>query len=142
MSLSHITILSLERSIVAIGGAFALYVFGDYTSLMKLLVFVIGLDFVTGVLKAAKQKKLNSSIGRNGVFRKIGMCMGVIFAHFIDVYAGSGDLFRNLIINFFIVTEFISISENLLALGVTMPKFIKTFLENTIDNSKYKLKSD
>jgi toxin secretion/phage lysis holin len=142
MSISDLTLISFERSLVAIFGAFALYLFGDYTSLMKLLVFVIGLDFVTGVLKAAKQQRLNSCIGRNGVFRKIGMCMGVVFAHFIDVYAGSGDLFRNLIINFFIITEFISISENLLALGVTMPKFIREFLENTIDKSQYKIKSD
>lgn len=130
--------MSLERYLVSIVGAFTLYLFGDYTYLMELLVYVIGLDFVTGILKASKQHKLNSTICGNGAYRKIGMGLGIVFGHFVDVYAGSGDLFRNLIINFFIITEFISISENLLALGVIMPKFIKTFLENTIDKTQFK----
>ena len=138
MSISNITLANTFKYLIAINGAIILYLFGNITALMELLVGVICLDFITGLLKAKKQKKLNSTIGRNGVYRKLGIGLGVVFAHFIDLYLESGNLFRDLIINFFIVTEFISISENLLALGIIMPKFIKDFLENSIDSKKYK----
>lgn len=112
-----------------VSGGMLLYLFGNFTEAMYLLATVMMLDFSTGTLKGLYQRKLNSSVSRNGIIKKIGMIMGVAIAFMIDKHVGTGFLFRDLIVNMFIVTELISNLENLAEIGVIMPTFVKKFLE-------------
>src|SRR5699024_9502946 len=52
-----------------------------------LLGFVF-FDVVTGLLRAGKDRKLNSSVNFDGLIRKAGILLGVVFLTFIDIYLG------------------------------------------------------
>lgn len=48
-------------------------------NLLKVLAICIVLDTIFGILRAIKQKKVNSNIGIDGIIRKVGMLTSVIF---------------------------------------------------------------
>lgn len=87
-------------------------------------------DVLTGYIKALKNKKLNSSISRDGYIKKVGWVIAILLGYLIDLLVG---------INLFLIgsaivcisTEGISIYENLGEVGVNLP-FKKYFekLEN------------
>jgi len=117
------------RFISSILGSLCLYIFGEPTQFMYILAYVIFLDFLTGTLKAMYLKKLNSAVSRNGILRKIGLFVSISAIHMFDLFMGSGNLFRDLLVNMFIVTELISIIENLSEIGIVIPKFVTKILK-------------
>ena len=91
-------------------------------------------DVLTGYLKAFKNKKVNSSVSRDGYIKKLGwfvsLILGVAVNYFMCV--------KTLLIGTAIVcftTEFISVYENLRAIGVKLP-FDKYFekVKDGVDN--------
>ena len=98
--------------------------------LCSILIFT---DVVTGYLKALKNKKLNSSVSRDGYIKKIGwivaLMLGVALDYFIRVHIF---LLGTAIVC--ITTEAISVYENLSDVGVKLP-FAKYF-EKVKDNVK------
>ena len=107
--------------------------------LIKILMIVIVLDTIFGILRAIKEKVVNSSIGIDGIIRKIGMVIAIIFLIAIDVIIsvnligflpedfrsfihveriGSSDLFMYL----FIVFEILSILKNMILCKLPIPK--------------------
>lgn len=93
----------------------------------------ICVDFVTGILVAAKNGKLKSRTCSNGMFRSIGECI-VLF-----IFMGVSTLIPNLELVFstfvigFIFKEALSIIENLIKLDVWIPDGIKKMLEVGVD---------
>ena len=51
---------------------------------LKILGIVITLDTIFGILRAIKEKSLNSCIGIDGIIRKVGMLISIIFLMAID----------------------------------------------------------
>ena len=96
--------------------------------LCSILIFT---DVITGYLKAFKNRKINSSISRDGYIKKIGwivaLLLGVTLDYFIHVNIF---LFGTAIVC--ITTEAISVYENLSDVGVKLP-FAKYF-EKVKDN--------
>ena len=45
----------------------------------KLLLLIIVMDIVFGVIRAIKEKKLNSTIGIDGMIRKVAMITAMLF---------------------------------------------------------------
>lgn len=88
----------------------------------SILIFT---DVLTGYLKAFKNKKINSSISRDGYIKKVGwmvaLILGVAMDYFIHVHIF---LFGTAIVC--IATEAISVYENLADVGVKLP-FAKYF---------------
>lgn len=83
----------------------------------SILIFT---DVLTGYLKAFKNKKINSSISRDGYIKKVGwmvaLILGVAMDYFIHVHIF---LFGTAIVC--IATEAISVYENLADVGVKLP---------------------
>ena len=50
----------------------------------KILIIVVVLDTIFGILRAIKEKKVNSAIGIDGIIRKIGMIIAITFLSIID----------------------------------------------------------
>lgn len=48
-------------------------------NLLKALVICIVLDTIFGILRAIKERKLNSNIGIDGTIRKAGMMISILF---------------------------------------------------------------
>ena len=95
-----------------------------------LLVFVI-IDYVMGVMVAYMHHSLSSSVGFNGIFRKISVFFLVGIAHVVDKYVlGDTATLRTAVCLFYVANEGISILENTDALGLPIPDFLKSRLLN------------
>lgn len=105
----------------------------DARTLFILCSILIFSDVLTGYLKAFKNKKVNSSISRDGFIKKIGwvisLILGIALDYFIQVHVFLlGTAFVCM------ATEGISIYENLSEIGVKLP-FAKYFekVKDTIE---------
>lgn len=125
----------LSMLIGSVGGVL-IYIFGGIDVIMKTLLILIVLDYITGVLKAVYEKKLNSQIGFRGIIKKTILMMVVAAAvaiqNVIDMPV------REIIITFFICNEAISLLENAGAV-IPIPGRIKNMLEKLRDDNISKL---
>ena len=114
---------------------------------IKILIIVIVLDTIFGILRAIKEKSVNSCIGIDGIIRKVGMLIAIFFLSLIDTIVdinligfipedireiaqmgkvGISDLFGLL----FIVFEILSIFKNAILCKLPIPKKLQDFLQN------------
>lgn len=104
-------------------------------SMFMLFFYAIILDFITGIVSAAKEGRLKSAICRNGIFRSIGECFLLISSIMINNVVCDVNL--DPIITYFIIgftlKEFISILGNLSRLGVWIPQFLKKSIQDEIN---------
>ncbi len=101
-----------------------------------LLIFLL-LDYLTGVLVAVMEKKINSTIGRKGIFNKVGILLCVILCKMIDLLGIKGlSPLVPLVTFFFILNESFSILENLGKLNVPVPSFLISILEGFQEKNK------
>lgn len=92
----------------------------DPKTLFILCGIFIFSDILTGYLKAIKNKKLNSSISRDGYIKKISWIISILLGFTIDYFVN---------VNIFLIgsavvciaTEGISVYENLGELGINLP---------------------
>ena len=116
-------------------------------NMFKVLIIVIVMDIVFGILRAIREKKINSTVGIDGMIRKTGMLLSVIFTAMIDVvinlnligfipddikgalkldYVGFNEMFTLL----YIIFEFLSISKNMVLCKLPIPSKWQKTLEN------------
>ncbi len=77
-------------------------------------------DVLTGYLKAFKNKKMNSSISRDGYIKKVGWVIAILLGFLVDLLVG---------VNLFLIgsaivciaTEGVSVYENLGEVGINVP---------------------
>lgn len=105
------------------------YFLGGWDNTIRTLALVMTLDYITGVCKAIKQKKLNSKTGFLGFLKKIGYFVIVALAVVIDDLSGETGVVRTMVIYFFIANDGLSILENWGAIGLPMPKKLIDMLE-------------
>jgi toxin secretion/phage lysis holin len=120
---------NLFKTIVAIGGAAASYLFGGWSSLLSILLTFVVLDYVTGFAAAAKEGKLNSEVGAWGIAKKVGIFGIVAVAHLVDSALGDAHLFRDAAIFFFLANELLSVIENAGRIGVPIPPVMQRAVE-------------
>lgn len=94
-------------------------------TLFTLCGIFIFTDVLTGYLKAFKNKKVNSSISRDGYLKKISWLIALILGFAFDYFVGV-QLFLIGTALVCMSTEGISVYENLGELGVSLP-FAKYF---------------
>ena len=113
---------------------------------MKVLVVVIVLDLILGVLRAIREKNVNSCIGIDGMIRKVGMLIVIVFLTIIDAIidlnligfipeqlretlnfkeVGISSLFNIL----FVIFEILSIFKNMILCKLPIPKKLQDYLE-------------
>lgn len=107
----------------------AVYWLGGADVALKALIVAIVMDYVTGLLKAAYLKRLNSEIGLKGIIKKIGMLALVALAVLLDRATGDTGAVRTLVIYYLVANEGLSILENLGATGIKIPAGITKRLE-------------
>ncbi len=115
----------------------------------KLLLIVVVFDTIFGILRAIKERKINSCIGIDGMIRKAGMILSSLFLFIIDQVinlnllgfvpadilslvnidsVGIGDLFGIL----FIIFEFLSILKNMYKCKIPIPKKLHDLLKKLL----------
>ena len=103
-------------------------VLGGFDDALRLLIVLIVADYITGCAVAIKKKKLNSSVGFEGLLKKIIIIILVWVGFELDKALGSQFL-RNAIIFFYASNEGVSVLENTSKLGVPYPDKLKNILE-------------
>lgn len=117
---------------------------------VKLLLIVIVFDTFFGVLRAIRERKINSTIGIDGMIRKTGMIFSILFLSLIDYVVnidfigflpesiktvlninsavGISFLFNIL----FILFEALSILKNMIKCKLPIPKKLQSWLEKVM----------
>lgn len=116
--------------IIAAVGTLMAATLGGWDISLKLLTYMMIADYVTGVLGAVKNKRVNSDVMFWGGIRK-GIVLLVIFLTIqLDQFVGGqAPIFRTLAIYFYAGREGLSLIENFGVLGVPWPPAIKNALE-------------
>lgn len=127
---------TIQVIFAAIGGWLGWFLGGCDGLLIALLAFV-AVDYVTGVMCAVVDKKLSSSVGFKGIFKKILIFALVGVGHILDTMViGTGSVLRTAIIFFYLSNEGISLIENAGHLGLPIPAKLKTVLEQLHDRAE------
>lgn len=125
----------------------------------KILIIVIALDTIFGILRALKEKELNSCIGIDGLIRKTGMLITIFFLSMIDCIVDlnligfiPADLrsmlnlkdvgINNLFNLLFICFETLSIFKNMILCKLPIPKKLQTYLENIMKEFTTEIKKE
>lgn len=98
--------------ITSLIGGFACSWLGGWDVILRALVFLVILDYVTGILKALYTKTLSSHVGFKGLIRKIIIFIVVATAVVIQGVIGDSIPLREIVIIFFVCNEGISLLEN------------------------------
>ena len=110
------------------------FLFGDMEGLMVALVALIILDYISGVIAAAVEKRLSSEAGAKGIAKKIFMLLIVALANIVDINViGDGHVLKTVTVVFYICNECISLIENAGRIGVPVPKKLLDVLEQLRD---------
>lgn len=96
------------------------YLFGD-VKFLHLLLLLMGLDIVTGVVKALRNQNLWSRKSLFGYARKLLILVVIILANVIDQILGMNGAITYATVLFYIANEGLSILENMAELGVLVP---------------------
>lgn len=124
------------NSILALGLSLVTNLLGGFDNLIKALVFVIILDYLTGILRAIYHKELNSRVGLKGIIKKVFYFAIISLAFLLDNLIGADLFLRNSIIYFFIANEGLSILENYTACELPMIPKIKELLIQLRDEGR------
>ena len=95
--------------------------------LLKALIVLVILDYITGFIKGVYTKMLSSEIGFKGLLKKILIFIVVIVAVIIQGVINNSIPIREVVIVFFICNEGISILENA-AEFIPIPEKLKNLL--------------
>ena len=106
--------------------------------LFIMFFIAIVIDFLSGVLVAAKQGRLKSRTCSNGLFRSVGECIVLAMFLCIDYFIPNISLILSTFIIGFIFKEGLSIAENLTQLDVWIPDSIKRMLEVGVEKTNSK----
>lgn len=109
--------------------SFLIFLFGSFDFMLKTLLSLMFIDYITGVSRAFITKKVNSSIGGKGIIKKaVYLCVVAVAVILDDLLEVNGGL-RALIIYSFIFNEMLSILENSSAMGIKVPNILYKSLE-------------
>ncbi len=108
------------------GGLICRYL-GGWDLLLKSIIALVILDYITRILAALYTKTLSSQAGFKGLIKKIFIFIVIATSFIIQQILGDTIPLREVIITFFICNEGISILENASEF-IAIPGYLKTVL--------------
>lgn len=121
---------NMIQAVFTMVGGWLGYFLGGCDGLLFALVLFVAMDYITGVMCAAADRKLSSEVGFKGICRKVLIFLLVGMANVLDVQIiGSGSVFRTAVIFFYLSNEGLSLLENAGHLGLPIPAKLKAVLE-------------
>ena len=113
----------------------------DWFAILFALVFIL-FDFITGLIKALKNKNISSQIMREGLFHKVGFVLTIALSIFCETAIEHIELSFNMplvipVCTYIVLTELASILENLAEISPELKQtnILKLF-ENVKENKK------
>ena len=103
---------------------------------------LMGIDILTGIIKAWAKNDFQSAIMRAGLAKKAGEIMILVVGELISFGLNIPDIVMNGISFYIIFMEIMSILENVDELGVPIPKFVKDAINNANEQLQHGPKKD
>lgn len=117
------------NNIISILATYFIYLVGGIDIAFVSLIVIMALDYITGVMSAIYNKKLNSKIGYKGIIKKASYLLIIALSVILDRLLGQTGSVRTLVIYFFVANDGISILENVAEMNIPLPKKLKELLE-------------
>lgn len=95
------------------------------------ILILIGLDIGTGIVAAALTKSLTSRRSYIGMFKKVSILAVIVVGFIIEEHLKVPNIGET-VCTFFLITESLSILENMKGIGIPIP----AFLSNIINSKK------
>ena len=107
-------------------GAFLSFFLGSLDGILRILVIIMAVDYLTGVLNSFVQKNFSSAIGFHGIARKVCMFLVIGIANVLDhELLAHSEVLRDAVCMFYLANEGLSVMENAISLGVPFPEKLK-----------------
>lgn len=106
-----------------------IYLLGGIDIALKSLIIMMIIDYITGVLSAIYNKKVNSKIGFKGILKKFSYILIIAVSVIVDGVLGQTGTIRTLVIYFFVANDGISILENVAEMNIPLPQKLIDTLE-------------
>lgn len=124
--MSRLTVIKMAAGLLA-------GVWASISLVLQVLLLLMALDFVTGIIVAIQQQKLESHRGYLGIGKKVIVLVLIATAAIIQQHLRLDlpllDLpLTEVVSGFYIANEFISILENAAAAGVPVPSVLRDVL--------------
>lgn len=100
---------------------------GGWDNLLKAVVALAVMDYLSGWIKAFYNKKLSSEVGFKGILKKVLMFIVIAVAYEVQELTGHTVPLREIVIMFYICNEALSVLENA-AEFISIPDKIKDVL--------------
>ena len=113
------------KTLAAVSGAAVSFFFGGWSTLLGVLLAFVVMDYLSGMVAAAIEGVLSSSVGLKGIARKVFIFGMVAVAHLVDTAIADGHVFRDATIFFYLANELLSIVENSGRIGLPVPDIIR-----------------
>lgn len=101
------------------------YIIGGIDASLKCLLTLMCVDYFTGVSKGYYNNELSSYKGFKGLVKKLNILSIIVVANMIDEMLGKTGTIRTLTIYYICCNEGLSIIENLSAMNIIVPKWLK-----------------
>jgi toxin secretion/phage lysis holin len=127
---------TIQLIFTAIGGYIGWFL-GGFDGLIYSLVAFVVIDYITGLMVAVLEKKVSSSIGFKGIFKKVLIFTFVGIGHIVDFHIiKNGSAVRTAVIFFYLSNEGLSIIENSVKIGLPIPEKLKEVFLNMKEEKK------
>lgn len=122
--------INVLSGIAGVVGSIIGYLYGEWSELLSLLLFVVATDYITGWIASAYEGKkgkglgLSSRIGFKGIAKKVFIFILVGMAYKVDMVTGSEGAIQTAVIYFYVANEGLSIIENAGRLNLPVPRVL------------------
>lgn len=125
------------NALVTILGTVVLFLFGGWSMLLNVLLFVMIVDYLSGLAvacsgksKKSKRGGLSSKVGFKGLLKKCFILVILTVAYRIDLVVNANHLLYDAVVLFYISNESISILENAALLDVPIPAKLREVIDD------------
>lgn len=105
------------------------YLWGEWTVMLKALLILVCIDWLTGWAAAWIHGELRSRKSYIGIAKKVSIFLLVTVAHVIDTVLGEMHYLRDAVVFFYLANELLSICENAGRMGMPMPPVLRNAIE-------------
>ncbi|MBC1420568.1 phage holin family protein [Listeria seeligeri] len=104
------------------------YLLSEVDLLVKVLLFFILADYISGLLASFYLGKPSTQLSFKEITPKIAILIIVAIAHQIDLILGMHNTMRDAVIFFYLTNELIDILGNFVQMGMKVPDILKNFI--------------
>lgn len=121
--------------VIAVVGGVLARLLGGMDGILHALLFVVVVDYLTGLIKAYFLKELSSKIGFKGLVKKVLIFVVVAVAVEVEKVIGDAIPLREIVIMFYLSNEGISFLENV-SVFINLPPKLKDAFQQIRGNQE------